>query len=83
MKDIPEGYTYTRCDQYSAEEFLEHYTSDRMRELCTEYIRDNPKEVYNTDDEIELHKILAARETPGLLHAMNRCTTKRTWYRDR
>ena len=77
---IPEGYTYTRCDVYTAEEFIAKYTSDKMRKICEEYVRENPKEQYNTDDEIALHRIVADRSVPGLIHGQYRSTTKKSWY---
>ena len=83
MKPIPEGYTYTRCDRYTPEEFLEKYGGINLRDICEQYMKDNPKEVYNTDDEIAIHNIHKERAVPGLLHGRNTFTTKKTWYTDR
>ena len=82
-KDIPEGYSFERCDIYTPEEFLAGYTSDKMREICEEYMRENPKDQYDTDDQIAIHRIVAERSVPGLLHGQNRYTTKRVYYYDR
>lgn len=57
MPGIPEGYTYKRCDQYTAEEFIAMYQSKETKERCIQYVKDNPKPVYNTDDEIAIHKL--------------------------
>ena len=83
--DIPEGWKYTRCDKYTAEEFknrVPHVCSE-YSEIIEQYIKDNPKEYYDTDDELAIHDIFQERRVPGLLHGQNRPTTKRTWYTDR
>lgn len=82
MPDIPAGYTYIRCDTYTPEEFLEKYSAMNQTDICKEYMGDNPKGFYNTDDEIAIHNIHNERSVPGLLHGQNRSTTKRTWYSD-
>lgn len=74
MLDIPEGYTYQRCDQYTAEEFIAMYQSKDSKERCIQYVKDNPKPFYNTDDEIEMHKPCRDAVVNGLGH---RKTTKR------
>jgi hypothetical protein len=52
---IPAGYTYTRCDIYTAHEFAEMFA--RIPEIVNAYIAENPKEIYNTDDQIAVrHK---------------------------
>ncbi len=81
--NIPEGWTYTRCDRYTKEEFKARYRQHLRVDIIEKYIEDNPKEYYDTDDEIAVHYILQERSVPGLLHGQNRNTTKRTWYTDR
>ena len=57
-ESVPEGYTFERCDQYSAEGLIDSFGSGRMQELAREYVAANPKEVYNTDDEIAIRQML-------------------------
>lgn len=57
-ENVPEGYTFKRCDQYSAEELIECFGTGRMQELAREYISAHPKEVYDTDDEIAIKQML-------------------------
>ena len=83
MRSIPDGYTYTRCDRYSADEFVEQFESVLGKSVAAEYIQDNPKEEYSTDDQIAVMHIIDARRVPGLIHGQNRHTTKRTYYTDR
>lgn len=80
MKDIPDGYTYKRCDIYTKEEFLNMYSGKAIRDICEKYIEDNPKENYTTDDEIAIHKILDSRIVNPL--EGGRKTTKRYKYYD-
>lgn len=50
-----EGYTYQRCDRYTVEEFKTIFTQKGCKvpsRNCLEYIAQNPKKIYNTDDEI-------------------------------
>lgn len=77
---IPEGYTFERCDQYTKEEFLKRFKANCAFEVYKEYVEANPKEYYDTDDEIAVHNIIAGRSVPGLIHGLNRFTTKRNWY---
>lgn len=76
MTNIPEGYTYRRCDQYSADEFLGMFQSDGMREIVAAYIKDNPKDIYNTDDEITVHHIHDGLVVNSLNDIVHRNTTK-------
>jgi len=76
MPAIPEGYTYKRCDLYSKDEFLDMYTSNDMRRIVTEYIKDNPKDIYNTDDEIAVHHIHDGLVVNSLNDVVHRNTTK-------
>jgi len=78
-----EGYTYKRCDLYSADEFIMLFGNALTQSDAAEYVRDNPKELYNTDDEIAVYHIIDSRLVPGLIHGQNRHTTKRTYYTDR
>lgn len=80
MLDIPEGYTYVRCDQYKAEDFAKMYRKGYMRDACLEYMKEHPKDIYNTDDEIAIHQILEQRRKVGMYEARHRRTTK--IYRD-
>jgi len=76
MNDIPEGYTYKRCDQYSKEEFLGMFQSEGMRRIVSEYIKNNPKDTYNTDDEIAVHQIHDGLVVKSLNNVVHRNTTK-------
>jgi len=77
MLDIPEGYTYTRCDQYSADEFMAMFKNDSMRRIVWEYIQAHPKDRYNTDDEIAVHQIHDDRTVNSMQDVEHRTTTKR------
>lgn len=77
MNDIPEGYKYIRCDQYSPEAFLELYRSKEMRKVCQEYIQAHPKEIYTTDDQIAIHGLVRDRRANSLQLGFGRTTTKR------
>jgi len=60
MRNIPEGYTYKRCDQYTKEEFLKLYINPGCKNPSKDalkYVTENPKEVYNTDDIIAVHQL--------------------------
>lgn len=80
MASIPEGYTYKRCDQYSADEFLGMFQSNCMREIVVAYIKDNPKDIYNTDDEIAVHQIHDGLVVNSMKDVEHRVTTKRYHY---
>ena len=80
MATIPEGYTYIRCDQYSADEFLAMFQSIGMREIVAAYIKDNPKDIYNTDDEIAVHQIHDGLVVNSMYNVEHRDTTKRYHY---
>lgn len=54
---IPEGYTYTRTDLETAEEFLEHAPKS-VRKYAEQYVKDHPKEVYTVDDHIAVGQML-------------------------
>ena len=73
MTDIPDGYSYIRCDRYKPEDFTKMYREGYMRDVCEEYVRKHPKEWYDTNDEIAIHTILESRRVNRLL----RHTTKR------
>lgn len=79
---IPEGYTYKRCDIYTPDEFLSMYDKRQQRDICESYIKDHPKEYYNTDDEIAIHQIIESKRIVGLHNARHNYTTKKTWYTD-
>lgn len=80
MNGIPEGYTYKRCDQYNKEEFLGMFQSEGMRRIVSEYIRNNPKDTYNTDDEIAVHQIHDGIVVNSMNDVEHRKTTKRYHY---
>lgn len=80
MPAIPEGYTYKRCDQYNKEEFLGMFQSGGMRKIVSEYIRNNPKETYNTDDEIAVRQIHDGMVVNSMNDVEHRKTTKRYNY---
>ena len=77
MNPIPEGYKYTRCDQYSPDEFLELYKSKEMKKVCKEYIEEHPKDIYTTDDQIAIHGLVRDRRANSLQLGFGRKTTKR------
>ena len=76
MNNILEGYTYKRCDQYSKEEFINMFQSGDMRRIVIEYVENNPKDVYNTDDEIAVHQIHDGLVVKSLNDVAHRNTTK-------
>lgn len=82
MKPIPEGYTYIRCDQYSAEEFIKRHTdrSGVMTEICHRYVLDNPKPFYNTDDDIALMQLHDEHVVGSMYSLTGKRTTKRYHY---
>lgn len=80
MANIPEGYTYTRCDQYTADEFLGMFQSDSMRRIVGDYIQTHPKDRYNTDDEIAVHQIHDGLVANSLHDVTHSNTTKRYRY---
>lgn len=82
MNDIPEGYTYTRCDQYTAEEFVGMFKSKDVHKIAEEYVQEHPKEIYNTDDEIAIHDILKGRYVTSLMKTRQRNTTKRYKFKE-
>ena len=45
MKNVTEGYTYMRCDLYSADEFIDLFGNALTRATAAEYVRDNPKDL--------------------------------------
>ena len=77
MNNIPEGYTYQRCDQYTKEEFLKMFTRPGCKnpsDGVLKYVEDHPKKFYNTDDTIEIHHLSnPVNSLPG-------GTTKKYWY---
>lgn len=82
MNDIPEGYTYTRCDQYTAEEFAGMFKSKDVHKIAEDYVKEYPKEMYNTDDEIAIHNILRERDVTSLMKTRQRNTTKRYKFKE-
>jgi len=80
MLDIPEGYTYVRCDQHSGKEFLKMCTKKGHKDVCEEYMKVNPKDIYNTDDEIAVHQLYEERRKVGMYEVRHKRTTK--IYRD-
>lgn len=61
-RPIPEGWTFIRCDHYTSSQFRMMYTDSNgnLNPLCAEYMKDNPKKIYTTDDRIAIHE--AGRE---------------------
>ena len=60
-KPIPDGYSYTRCDSYTRDEFLAKYGEEKQADICKKYVEKNPKDCYTTDDEIAIHEMLKER----------------------
>ena len=80
--NIPEGYTYTRCDRYTPEQFADMYRNDRgkVSKKCQEYMANNPKRTYNTDDVIAIHCIGLEREVGSMYELTGKTSTKRYDY---
>ena len=51
-KSVPAGYTYMRCDQLTAEEFVAECNGRFSKEAALAFVAENPKPFYNTDDMI-------------------------------
>ena len=65
-RSIPEGYTYSRCDTYTAEELIKACSladefTWRTREWrnphAVAYVKAHPKETYNVDDNIAIMRM--------------------------
>ena len=80
MTDIPEGYTYIRCDRYSREEFLRQFGVGHNYKICKEYVDAHPKEFYTTDDEIALKDLRKERSVTGI---PGKTTKKYSYYSER
>lgn len=53
-EEVPEGYTYTRTDLLTAEEFIEKHHG---RKSAQQYVADNPREFYTLDDDLAYGQI--------------------------
>ena len=85
-KEIPAGYTYTRCDRFTSSEFMEMYKDKdgTISEGCLEYMTANPKEYYTVDDRIAIREAAKIHDVGSLCALTGRNTTKRYAYdRDR
>ena len=51
-----------------------------MREIVAAYIKDNPKDIYNTDDEIAVRQIHDGLVVNSMNNVEHRDTTKRYHY---
>ena len=58
---IPEGYSYKRCDVYDAQKFVALFKSKKARMYASEYVAENPKSQYNTDDLIAVSRMMDDR----------------------
>ena len=78
-RPIPAGWTYTRCDRYSKEEFLDLYRDDRgnVGSTCAEYVMANPKEYYTVSDRIAIREMAMQHEVGSMHEITGRNTTKR------
>lgn len=76
-KPIPDGYSYTRCDSYTRDEFLAKYGEEKQADICKKYVEKNPKDCYTTDDEIAIHEMLKERIVNSLAEGFGGHTTKR------
>lgn len=56
MATAPEGYSYQRCDRYTAKEFVDMFRARgrKLLQRALEYVMEHPKDVYDTDDEIAI-----------------------------
>lgn len=69
-REIPEGYTYIRCDKYSAEELIAACSHTDEFSFCTRkqyrnphavaYVKEVKKKVYTTEDVIEVMRRTAS-----------------------
>ena len=69
-REIPEGYTYTRCDKYSAEELIAACShtdefsfcprKDHRNPHAVAYVKEHRKKVYTTEDVIEIMRRTAS-----------------------
>lgn len=59
--EIPEGYSYKRCDVYDAERFVALFRNRKIRKLAEEYVQANPKARYDTDDLIAVSHMMDDR----------------------
>ena len=78
-KPIPEGYTYTRCDQYTSSQFKLMYRGDdgEISPDCIEYMKNNPKKFYTVDDRIAIRQMAIDRAVGSMIEMSGRNTTKR------
>ena len=58
---IPEGYRYKRCDVYDAQKFVALFKSKKARVFAIEYVSENQKSQYNTDDLIAVSHMMDDR----------------------
>lgn len=67
-KSIPPGYTYTRCDTYTAEELIASCSMDERggfvkrgwrNPYAVEYVRRNPKSLYTIEDKMAVWEMAA------------------------
>ena len=77
-RPIPEGYKFIRCDHYTPSQFkIIYMNSDGViSHNCLEYMKNNPKKIYTTDDRIAIHEMSRSRE----VNSIPRGTTKRYLY---
>ena len=82
--DIPEGYSYTRCDQYTPEQFSERFTDNNGKVCldCRQYMTEYNKSIYNTDDEIAVIHMGVERDVNSMYTLTGRNTTKRYKYNE-
>ena len=81
-RPIPAGWTYTRCDRYSKERFLNLYRDDNgnVASSCIEYVAANPKSVYTVDDIIAIRETAKQHEVGSMHDITGHNTTKRYAY---
>jgi hypothetical protein len=67
-KSIPPGYTYKRCDTYTAEELIVSCSTDERggfakrgwrNPYAVEYVRRNPKAKYTLEDKMAIWEMAA------------------------
>lgn len=76
IKPIPEGYTYTRCDIYTKDDFLDKYKSNKNFADVLKYVEENDKNEYNVDDEIAIQNIWDSR----IVRSLGKASSKLYYY---
>lgn len=79
---VPEDYTFTRCDKFTREEFINMYKDEMCHAIldCLDYLEKHPKDIYDTDDILAIREISKEHYIGSLCAATGKVTTKRYAY---